>query len=98
MQNQDLDARIAEEFAAGRGSAEIAARYNVALTYVDRVIEDVMRPRKSRAAPGLANRVVLAILATVLLWLVSGEGAVALIGGFAVFGLLSVLAGQQKRK
>lgn len=74
----DRDARIRAEYASGREVPDIAARYDVPVAYVDRVIEDAVTPPPQPAVSrwslsNQGNRVFLALLIGWLAWMATGR-------------------------
>ena len=93
------DQRIAAEFADGRPVEEICARYDVSEAYVERVVENAMTagPTVRTGLQRRGLRIILAVLAAGLGWLLTANAAVALIAAVVTLVLLTVLAEERRR-
>ncbi|WP_145830908.1 hypothetical protein [Actinoplanes teichomyceticus] len=100
----DRDAQMASEYAAGREIPEIAARYDVPVAYVKRVIEEAaaapLQPVRSRWSLGYqGNRALLALVLGWLAWRASGALTVwtFVLVAVVVYTAISVVIGLRRR-
>jgi hypothetical protein len=87
--------RMVEEFVAGRGIPDIAARYNVTEAYVDRIIEETRldKPAKrwSWSLENWGNRLVYSIIAGTVVNLATGIYALGTVIAVVLFVLTTAI-------
>lgn len=93
----EMNARIVNEFVAGKQVPEIAARYDLPEEYVDRVIEqtDLSKPEKRKwdhSWSNWGNRIAYSALAAIVISLLIGSAAIGWTLGVVLFVVTSAIA------
>lgn len=98
----DINARIVDEFVAGRDVPDIAARYGVPEQYVDRIIEEtsLSKPAKRQrdwSWNNWGNRIAYSVLAALALSLLLGSPAIGWALGLLLFIVTSAIVSVRRQ-